>query len=74
MIKENIDVAIKAEAVGAVGLILVGIGNTKDLEDSDIPIVTMKEEELSKLKKIVGDKEVKIWLNATAGKVLVVLE
>ncbi|PJA50806.1 hypothetical protein CO168_03115 [Candidatus Shapirobacteria bacterium CG_4_9_14_3_um_filter_36_12] len=74
LIKENIDVAIKAEAVGASGLILVNLIKAKDFDDCDIPIVTMKEDEVNKLIKFVGEKTVKIWLNASSSKVLVVLE
>lgn len=73
IVKDNIDAAIKAEAVGAVGLILVNIEKLKELEDSDVPIVVMKEDDLAKMIKFIDGKSVKIWLNASAGRVLCVL-
>jgi hypothetical protein len=74
IVKDNIDAAIKAEAIGAAGLILVNIEKIKDIDDSDIPIITMTEEDLEKIIKLVDGNSIKIWLNASAGKVLVVLE
>jgi len=73
IVKDNIDVAIKAEAVGAVGLIVVNIEKLKELEDSDVPIVVMKEDDVTKMIKFIDGKQVKIWLNASAGRVLCVL-
>lgn len=70
----NIDAAIKAEAVGVVGMILVGFEKTRDLVDSDIPIILIKDDDLEKIIKLVDGRKSKIWLNATVGKVLVVLE
>lgn len=74
IVKDNIGMAIKAEAVGAAGLILVNIEKIKDLDDSDIPIISIKEDNLEKIIKLVNGETVKIWLNATASKVVVVLE
>jgi len=74
VITDSLEAAIKAEAVGAAGLILVEVDVLKNLEDSDIPIVLMKPEVMLEFKKFIGEKEVKIWLNANAGKVVVVLE
>lgn len=74
IVRGNIDAAIKAEAIGATGLILVNIDKLKELDDSDIPIVLMKEEDMEKLVKLIDGGSGKIWLNATAGKVLVVIE
>jgi len=71
MVENSLEAAIKAEAIGVAGLILIDVDKFKEFEDSDIPVVLMKKDELIKLIKNDG---VKIWLNATAGKVLVVLE
>lgn len=74
IVKDSLEAAIKAEAIGVSGLILVDIEKVKEFEDCDIPVVTMKEDEMNKLVKFVDEKKCKIWLNATASKVLVVLE
>lgn len=74
LIVNSLESAVKAEAIGAVGLILVNVDMSKDLEYSDIPIVLMEPEVLVEFKKFVSNQEVKIWLNASMGKVVVVLE
>ena len=74
IVKNSLEAAIKAEAIGVSGLILVDIDKVKEFEDCDIPVVTMKEDEVNKLVKFVDGKNYKIWLNASSSKVLVVLE
>ena len=53
---------------------MVDIEKIKEFEESDIPVVSMKEDEVNKMMKSVDGKKSKIWINATASKVLVVLE
>jgi phosphotransferase system IIA component len=74
IVEDSLGTAIKAEAVGVAGLILVNIDKIKEFEDSMIPVVSMKKSEVDKLSKIMGNKKSKIWLNATASKLLLVLE
>ncbi|MFA7300870.1 MAG: hypothetical protein WC069_00970 [Candidatus Shapirobacteria bacterium] len=74
IIDSSLDAATKAEAVGANGLILVNFDKAKEFEDSDIPVVMMKKEEVEKLNKFVDGRPSKIWLNASTGKVLAVIE
>lgn len=74
VVDESVDAAIKAEAIGASGLILINIDSKKDFDECSIPVVMMTEDQLNKMIKFVDGKNVKIWLNATASKVIVVLE
>ncbi len=74
MIKDHLEVAIKAEAVGVSGLILIDVPKENEFEDSDIPVVSMEKSEAEKLIKIVDGKKAKVWINASAAKVLLVLE
>lgn len=73
-VENSLEAATKAEAIGVAGLILVDFDKVKEFEDSDIPVVLMEKSEIEKLIKYADGKLVKIWLNATASKVLVVLE
>jgi len=74
IVEKSIEAAIKAEAIGAAGLILVDMVRYKEFEDSDIPVVQMDKTEVEKLIKLAKDSNAKVWLNATASKVLLVLE
>lgn len=74
IIKSSLESVVKAEAVGAMGLILVDIERVKEFEESDIPVVSMKEDDVLKMIKFIDNQQVKIWINATASKVVVVLE
>ena len=74
VVKSSLEASIKAEAIGIAGLILNDIDILKEFEDSDIPIVTIKEDELKKIVKFIDNKSANVWLNASASKVLVVLE
>ncbi len=71
-VENSLETATKAEAIGVVGLILVDFDKVKEFEDSDIPVVLMEKSEIEKLIKYVDGKLAKIWLNATASKVLVI--
>lgn len=74
VIKDSLEAAIKAEAIGVVGLILVGFEKFKEFDECEIPIITMAEDEVEKMIKFGDHKQLKVWLNAAAGKALVVLE
>lgn len=74
IIEKSLEAAVKAETIGVAGIILINVVKAKEFEDSEIPVVSMEKTEVEKLVKMAGDKEVKIWLNATASKVLLVLE
>lgn len=71
IIDGSLDAATKAEAIGVAGLVLIDFNKVKEFEDSDIPVVLMKKDEAARLIKNDGAK---IWINATTGKLLVVLE
>lgn len=74
IIKSSLESVVKAEAIGAAGLILIDIEKIKEFEESDIPVVSMKEDDVTKMVKFIDNQQVKIWINATASKVVVVLE
>lgn len=74
IVEGNLETAIKAEAIGVAGLILVDVEKFREFEDSDIPVVQMTREQADKLIKFGEKKKAKAWVNATASKVLLVLE
>ena len=74
VVEKSLEAAVKAEAIGVAGLILVDIPKTKDFEECDIPVLSMEKSEATKLMKAGDGKKCKLWSNASTSKVLLVLE
>jgi hypothetical protein len=74
VINNSLEAAIKAEAIGVSGLILIEVEKLKEFEDCEVPVVVMEKEDAKKLIKIASEDNYKVWLNASSSKVLLVLE